>query len=97
MRPTGRRPGYTLARHRRRSTARRSTALAALALSSLAACADPISSDSTAIPGALKYSKSGSSLAEVASAKTNKVEPAGVDRGRYNITFRYLGSTDPNR
>lgn len=75
--------------------ARRSAALAALALSSLAACADPISSGSSVTPGAVRYNKSGDGIPEVATAKTNKVEPAGVDRGRYNITFRYLGSTDP--
>jgi hypothetical protein len=78
--------------------ARRSTALALLALSSLAACVDaPASPDGSLAPGALRMAKADDGIPEVATAKTNKVEPAGVDRGRYNITFRYIVSTTPER
>ena len=80
--------------------ARRSAALAALVLSSLAACADaPASPDGSLAPGALRLNrgKAGDGIPEVASAKTNRAEPAGVDRGRYNITFRYIVPTTPER
>ena len=93
--------------------ARRTTALAVLALSSLAACADaPVSADGATSPGALSYSKSGNgnsgdgksgngksgdNVPEVKTAKTNKGEPGSVDRGRYNITFRYIVPTSPER
>lgn len=75
--------------------ARRTAAAAALALLVLGACADPSSPETSMAPGLPLLNRAPDGFPELTTARTNKVEPAGVDRGRYNITFRYLGSTDP--
>jgi hypothetical protein len=74
--------------------ARRTAAVAALALTALGACADPASPDLTNVtlaPSNLRIAAAkGGAAAEAGAARSNKAEPAGVDRGRFDITLKYV-------
>ena len=77
--------------------ARRTTAAAALlALGTLAACAAPDAiapSASSALN--LQEAATSGDLPVLASARTNKTEPAHLDRGRFNITLQYAVPVTP--
>lgn len=77
--------------------ARRTTAAAALlALGTLAACAAPDAiapSASSALN--LQEAATSGDLPVLASARTNKTEPAHLDRGRFNITLKYAVPVTP--
>jgi hypothetical protein len=74
--------------------ARRTAAVAALALTALGACADPASPDLTNValsPSNLRIAaaKDGSS-GDASAARSAEVEAKHLDRGRFNITLKYV-------
>ena len=79
--------------------ARRHAALAALALGSLAACTAPdaVAPAPSAAPR-LNGAATGPTGAPVlASARSNKTEPEHLDRGRFNITLKYVVPVTPTQ
>lgn len=76
--------------------ARRRSAAALLALGSLAACAAPdaVAPRSSAGPN-LSQGGAADGAPVLASARTNKTEPEHLDRGRFNITLKYVVPVTP--
>jgi hypothetical protein len=77
--------------------ARRRSAAALLALGSLAACAAPdaVAPSVSAGPSLSRADAGTTGLPVLASARSNKTEPAHLDRGRFNITLKYVVPVTP--
>ncbi len=75
------------------ATARRLTAASALVLGAAAACAAPDAvapRTPAAAASGLRLNTAGGDATTLTTAKVNKTEPEHLDRGRFNITLKYV-------